>query len=626
MSYRRYPSNLVITKEDFKDCRWQEAIANIEQKDYSAMWQAFSSAANKAMEEDRLTHSKILWLLADACSMMLNPESLNEPFKPVWVMSGKRSTIPDDLPDADIAFLAEIVAEVSDAWLKARLADLVWLKQRPRNVEFARAAIDAYKSIPLDSETWVRGGRECWDRAIKLATILKAGAENRLSEMETHILNSLTSTTSEHGLLCCWLADLLLRNRLGRAHGEQIAQKLETIGDEFEDKGELRIAREYYLCTQQWFKFGEKTEKVTELTVDIAESWAKEATERISSDTPSHLVAADFYEKAIQKYREIPRSERAPYNVDERLAELHAQLQVSGQKAVDEMGVIRTAEIDISDDIESARNVVRGKSVVEALFTFANLYQGSSYQKLRQDVTQRLQASPLHTLLSSTLMSRDGRVIAKRPGLNLGEDDVSDDEILIRSEMIRDHGILVAFVVQAHIWPALESLLLEHRLTNADFIGLANESPIVPPGREQLFGKALFAGYDRDFITALHLLVPQIEHLVRYRFKLAGVKTTTMSSEGIENENGLSTLMEHPQVNDILGEDLAFEIRSLFCDVFGPNLRNEVAHGLLDHEECQSVYAIYAWWFGLKLVFNTFWHVKQRNADENPSDAAEATT
>jgi hypothetical protein len=54
----------------------------------------------------------------------------------------------------------------------------------------------------------------------------------------------------------------------------------------------------------------------------------------------------------------------------------------------------------------------------------------------------------------------------------------------------------------------------------------------------------------------------------------------------------------------------------LFCDAFGPNLRNELAHGLITEEDCHSIYAIYAWWLALKLVFNTFWNAARREEQE----------
>jgi hypothetical protein len=108
--------------------------------------------------------------------------------------------------------------------------------------------------------------------------------------------------------------------------------------------------------------------------------------------------------------------------------------------------------------------------------------------------------------------------------------------------------------------------------------------------------------------------VPQLEHTVRHHLKRVGAKTTNLDGDGIETENGLSTLMEMPEAEKVFGKDLVFELRALLCDAFGPNLRNELAHGLLDDYACRSVYSIYTWWLALKLVFNNFW-VSTRKAD-----------
>ena len=167
---------------------------------------------------------------------------------------------------------------------------------------------------------------------------------------------------------------------------------------------------------------------------------------------------------------------------------------------------------------------------------------------------------------------------------------------------------LVSVAVQAQILPALNVLTLEHRLREIDFIELARQSPIVPRGREVLFGKALAQGFNQEFATSLHLITPQIEHMVRFHLKAAGVITTNLDQDGIETENGLSALMDLPKTVEIFGEDLTYEIKALFCDQLGPNLRNNIAHGLLDDQECHSVDSVYAWWLGLKLVFNTFWN------------------
>jgi len=611
MSDQRYSADLIVTKQDFMDCGWKSSLADEEREGYSAMWQAFSSAARKASEDNRLSNGKALWLLADACSMMLSPKSLNEPFKPFMVMEGRRSVIPDDLSESDIAFYAEIVDAIDDVWLKARVADLVWLKQRPRNVRFALAAIDAYRLIPLYAETWVRGGRECWERAISLARMLKAGAGPRLTEMEAAILDAFNTATKDCGFLGLWLTDLLDANGLGRAHASVMAKKLNALAVEFEEAGDLHRSREFFDAASRWFDQSGDEAKSAEMTVAVAEGWVKEAVARVSSDQPSHMVAASFYEKAIQIYRSIPRSQRLMHQGDERITELHRHMNDAGEKSIDELGVVKTHGVDISELIENARKLVSGKPVRDALFSFANIYQGARADQIRTSAEKILQQSIFRRLAGSTHLSRDGRVIAKQPATGF-ENVPGREDPALWAQMVHDYQILINIVVHGDILPAHEVLLQEHRLREDDFIGLASQSPIVPRGRERLFGKALYAGFDRDFTASMHLLAPQIEHMVRFHLKNAGVKTTNLDIDGIENENGLNTLMGLPEAEKVFGKDLSFEIKALFCDTLGPNLRNELAHGLLGDDSFQSIHAIYAWWMALRLVFNTFWNAARK--------------
>lgn len=608
MKNERYPVDLAISVQDFNTSDWKDSIAQATREGYSAMWQALSGAARDAIEQGRIEHGKVLWLLADACSMMLSPSSPNEPFKPFAVFHDRRSVVTDDLSDSDILFFAEIVDRVDNDWLRARLSDLLWLKSKPRNIEFALKAIDAYRCLPLDTDTWIHGGQDCWPRAISLARMLKGGAGDRLQQIETTIVAAFHASTRDDGFLGVWLADLLKSNRLGWSHRTDGSTKLEALAREFDGEGDLHKAREYFSAAAEWYKSIPDEVKVAEMTVLVAERWVKEAAARVASESPSHMVAASFYENAIQTYRTVPRAERSAHQVDERIAELRAHLNYSGERAIGEMGLIQTPGVDLTQVVEKARESVTGKSAQNALLAFANLHRGVNAEELRNNALERMRQHPLQSLFAATVMSRDGRVIAKRPAMGLGGELPENDEIAIRAEMIRDYGILVSIVVQADIWPALEVLLLEHRLRESDFIELARHSPIVPKERVGLFGKALFAGYERDFVTALHLLIPQIEHLVRVHLKQAGTKTTNLDKDGIENENGMSTLVVLPEAEQVFGKDLVFEFESLFCNAFGPNLRNELAHGLLDEDGCNSPFAIYAWWLALRLTFNTWWN------------------
>lgn len=66
--------------------------------------------------------------------------------------------------------------------------------------------------------------------------------------------------------------------------------------------------------------------------------------------------------------------------------------------------------------------------------------------------------------------------------------------------------------------------------------------------------------------------------------------------------------MENERVVDIFGGDVGFELRALLCGPIGPNLRNEVAHGLIGDSAFSSGVSVYLWWLTLKLVFMPYWN------------------
>ena len=298
-----------------------------------------------------------------------------------------------------------------------------------------------------------------------------------------------------------------------------------------------------------------------------------------------------------------------------------------GEKSLGEMGTIKSGPIDLTDMVEKARCDVRGKPPTEALLALSSVAAGANFEHDREFARRMIQEHPLLALFSATHMSADGRVVAKTPGSGLGNPESDEFQGAVWLQMIRHYTMGLGITVQGAIWPALEVLSVEHRFRELDLVSLARRSPVVPNGREQLIGKALFFGFERDFAAATHLLVPQIEHLVRTHIKETGRKTTTLNQEGVEQEKGLSALMDDPAVARIFGQDIVFEIKALFCDPLGPNLRNEIAHGLIDDRLGQSIYACYAWWFGLRLVFLTFWNAARQQAeDAGPEPVPEPPT
>ena len=596
MTDHSYPEGITITTKDFSDCGWKDVLAGVTRSDSFSLWKALSDAEKSAIDKGRYNHGKVLSLLASVCSMTLTPQSPNEPFKPMIV---SQFPTTDDFLDEDISFFAEAVYLVEDPWLKARLADLVWLKQR--DYKFALQAVDSYRLMKLCPRTWAEGTRECWQRATSIVISLGQGAVGPRAEMAATLLDTCKSQTDESGHFALELSDLLASYPLDADQHATVAAKLESLANDFENKRDFLSAYSYYQGSTDWYaRSGDQQQEVA-ATIAMAECQVQGAESHVSTAPSSHLPATIFYEQAIQIYRTIPKVRRTP-EITNRMAELQSLLYKAGVEARNEMQLIQTPEVDVSQIMERARESVRGKGdKMEALRAFATIREPINVSQLRESSRQLVTQHPLLQIFPIQHFASDGRIIHRNAA--------SDEKGAILFRMAQMYVCHVRLVTQARILPAMQVLLLEHRFSQSEIIMFTSGSPFVPLGRKLLFGKGLFAGFERDFATALHLLVPQIEHIIRDRLQREGVNTSHFDQKGIQMEVGLSSLMELPESQQILGEPLSYEIRTLLCRPFLPNFRNNVAHGLLDDYECNSLEAVYVWWLALSLAFKSYWHL-----------------
>lgn len=623
----RYPKDLPITEEDFRRSPWKEIFLGTADIKYLSAWNAYSQAAREAIQAGRVAEGKVLWLLSDACSMALRPDSPNEPFGPnmVW-KGGWRSCIADDLTDSDAEFFSQIVAEVDVPWLQARIADILWVIRVPREVRFALLAIDAYRKISLDLDTWLARGSECWARALQLAMMIGRGGGSRGQEIESSLLGALLGSTISDGFFGGRIGELLLSNGLGRGNLEAVAKRFEDLGRLFEQSRDFSTSREYFLAASKWFERSKKMPDAYRMIASAAESIATDGHTRIARERPSHAEAAGLFEQSIHTYRGIPKAHRAAFNADKRITELHTLLNDSGERAVAEMSPGQTHSFDVTKIAEEAQELVRGKSAADALHAFANIHPGFEEVKIKEQAQKNLKSSFFKNFLGATYFAGDGRVMAKKPPTDLSGSASPANRQILWTEMVHSYTRQLEFVVGSQIMPALEVILMEHRIPEIEFTRLAEASPIVPPRRERLYGRALFRGYEGDFPSALHLLVPQLENMVRWHLKGKGVKTRTLGDDGIQTENGMSALVVLPEVREIFGNDIAFELKALFCVPEGPNLRNNLAHGLLGMGASQSVFSIYAWWLGLRIAFNTYWNATRDPQNEGPEEPDTASS
>jgi hypothetical protein len=595
MNKPRYNHELQVTLEDFLKIDLDNILEEASRDGYSGYWMVLSKYARIEADNGNEISSKVLWLLSDACSMMLKPESINEPYHPMVVMSGKRSALPEDFTNEDITFFENIVAECSNYKLQARIGDVLWLLKKPKNPIHLQITIESYKKFSLQYEDILIDSREAFERVIRLSLATKQPIEDIINIL----LENFHSSLVENNFHRLWINDLLFIAKVESNHYQNIIDGLEGFTTKFIEKNEFRIAREYYQASREWYKKLDDINNINRLTKEIAETFVKEVVNR----TDSQMIVASYLENAIQEYRAIPTVNRQEYEAGKRIDELYHQMSNANQLALNELKLVKTEGIDISEFITQSTNAVKGKNLDEAILTLANISTNPIYEKIKKEAENLNRSFPLRSLFSSTHYSHDGRVIARRAGANLSDEESESYLESLNYQVIQQYSIHFGLALQGNILPAFQQLILEHRITRGYLIHLCSNSSIVPRNRVNIWAEGLYFGFEQNFLVAIHLLIPQIEHLIRTLLKQIPVKTTTLDGDGIEMEKGLSTLFEEEMLVDVMDKNLIIELEILLSNQIGYNLRNNLAHGLLEGS-LNSTETIYLWWLCLKLVIN----------------------
>ncbi|MFM6245840.1 MAG: DUF4209 domain-containing protein, partial [Dolichospermum sp.] len=306
--------------------------------------------------------------------------------------------------------------------------------------------------------------------------------------------------------------------------------------------------------------------------------------------------------------------------INTKLEEIHKLLLEYQQKSSHELIKVYS-EFDISNEIELAQSQVKGKKFSEAILALALLGSPQKVLDLRQMVERN---SLLSQFMPIKIKNDIGKTVARQPI----EPNKAEEAILF--EMYRIAIVTHRCHTQAFIEPARYQIFSEHilqkaednRIKETDLIPLVSNNPFVPPGREKLFAKGLYAGLIGDFITSTHILIPQIENSVRYLLLKRGVITSGIDNKnnGIQQEDNLNSTLypsKYPKITSIFDEDTLLDIRGLLIEHSGSNLRNKMAHGLISDDDFSSSIFSYLWWLTLRLCFGIGILVPQEIVEES---------
>lgn len=590
-------SDIILSRDDFLSSQWQEVIKECEPRECSRYSTQFQKKSQEAEVSGDAKNKKLFAVLACMTSVSLISDKYEEFLARGLILS-----------DEDLNFFKEVTPEISDPELQARVADIIWIRQR--NYQMAQVAVESYlKSAEKleDPQSWT----QCFDR-IKRALDLAAslGKTNaHFTDVIKYIEVVLDRYDGEDPLfLSAKLMELLLEQQQGDSSKYALlAQKIATNA---EADHNWRKARIYWEIKAKWHRREKKKDDEGAARICAAETYVKESEDFLNSSQVSYINVCDRLQKAIEALRKVPGTE-------ERRKELHKNLLESQPKCLTEMKVI-SQSVDISPIVKEARDMVQNKNLYDALFALAIKNPLTKASDIRQQVEESSKNYIFRALIPRTMMNEKGEVVARQP--SRFSNDPKQVEDAIRAEMF-EHAMRFSWFTQAEaiIEPARYQINLEHNTIVNDFFPIVANNPFIPEDREKIYAQGLHAGLKGNFLVASHLLIPQIENSIRYLFEQKGLITSGLDDEGIQDKQNINTLLKErrSESEEILGsEDIVFNLEGLLVQRFGANLRNRMAHGLIDYNGFFSLEVSYLWWLTLHLCFRPIIAAINKSQDE----------
>lgn len=603
------PPQPVLTKDLFVQSACNDIIANCDEPHCSAYCTCFG-AHLQAPELDDNTRA-LYTLLRDITSLYFTLDR-RTPFGPKWHSPQGRSAHIDDFDDSHLAFLSDIVDEVPAPDLQARIADILWCRQRDHRM--AQRAVTAYlQSITQlqELESWVK---MVWrmERAFQIAYML-----GQRSDSYTNVVDTITDMVAAYDTdttnnLFVPLKLLTLLCAYGEGDVAQNIARTERLATQATTDQEWHWAREYWQLNAAWHRRADEVDAnaVRAAQLAEAETYESQADAALAYTPPSHLHAVKAIQGGIEAFRRIGQSR-------DRIDELHARLLDYQQRSVAELTPLPPARIDLTDYASAAEAHVQDKSFVDAVMALATITPLPRVTHLREQAQRMHERYIAKHLFPMVFVNAMGQVIAHQP---------ENAEEALCADMFQHAAVAHTLLIHAVIEPARKQIDLEHPVRMQDFLPMLIHDPRVPPGREIIIAHGLHAGLVADSLTAVHLLIPQLEASLRYVLAQRGILTSKIKDEGIQEAYNMNRLLTNPICSEplttIFGEDLIFDMRGLLVERFGANLRNDMAHGLIDYDYFDTPQARYLWW--LSLCFYTL--PLRTVSPTTPDDPDEPTT
>lgn len=519
-------------------------------------------------------------------------------FSPAYEMAdGRRTFALQDLNDEDYTLLYSLNINELPKILGLRVADVLWIGKKDYRMAHlsAKLSYELYQ-ILFDIDNWI----DCFnylDHAIGLSA--RIGSKNLNTYLKEIYEKVIEINGSDPQLLSVFLIKLLLSQKWDSF--DAILPILDTIIAN--SSHYIHRAKEAYFLKVRIYNKQNNTQAVSDCNKQLAKYLENVADTEATEDISGLFRAELNYQEAIHLYRNYGAPEEGK-RVQAKLIEL--------QKKIPQHMIPITVNVDATQENAKIKDLFAELSLSEKIVRLIQCTPLYKKDFLKEKVLEDA-ADPLSFLFTSWKKSAQGQNVAEIPPIDLQNPEANNEVLELHMHhkaLLLENICGVRFLKQA-----MDFITAEEEISIEDLRFITMDNPIIPPGRENIFLAGLYYGLVGNIYLALHILAPQVENLFRYIAKLVGGIVSTLNDDNTSDAKLLTSLFELPELLDCYDNDILFLFKGMMNEKVGANIRNEIAHGILDEGKGNSGAARFFYCSVLKLLSLTskeFYNISDR--------------
>lgn len=479
-------------------------------------------------------------------------------------------------------YLKKRAQETQNPIQKARFNDFLWDSETGKAYMYAERAVKAYlECIPiyLENEQYIRMN----DALLRSATLSNHLNNNELQQKTVKVgfncLETFISDNQYGKIINPIQAILRLENQLEQEDLKKIAKYVEEGADYLRENKDYMPQRMLLEILIDVEKLLERDKKVKKLQKKVVDSFLKEAKAKQGDEQSNPGVAAFFIQDALSAAQKFQLSNRIP--------ELKKKARKANKKLAKNMPKVSVEGKLPNETIDQYTDDLLDKPINKALETIArDNFLVFDYEKSKQQSDKLNEDFVSRQILPPNYIGKSGTFSTPL------SEDKKEDALAMRDfcRSIQLQGLLLMRMFsRLQDEGDLDKESMKEYLSKWELM-TSTDFTFIKRGIESYF--------EEDYVSAIHILVPRIENIIRHLFELNDYDTSHFQ----RNYKGEITWMSEKTLNQLFGEpgEGDKKARSLFGEQLYYyfyaillsnrcfNLRNDVAHGFLKPKVCNK--------------------------------------